>query len=167
MQKIIYKILWDALYAGICSLSVFWSGLFIPRRWFNPDNFWFSPRKWENEGKIYNKVFVSKWKAILPDMSKYARRLISKSLTNVETEDDVKSLILETCVAEAAHCALFILAFGMIVIWKDTVSVICAVCYAFGNVPYIIIQRYNRPRLKKMLKRMTRTREREARLCES
>lgn len=150
MRHIIY----NAIYGGICSLTVLIVGLLLPRRWFSPDSALFAERKWEDGGRIYNKLRVGKWKGRLPDMSKYIKGMIAKRLHGRETADDIGRLISETCVAEAAHLALMVLALGMIVIWRGVGGVICCVCYAAGNVPYIIIQRYNRPRLRRMQKRI-------------
>ena len=150
MRNIIY----DAIYGAICSLTVLIVGLLLPRRWFNPDSVLFAERKWENGGKVYNKLHINKWKSKLPDMSKYIAGMIAKRLQGKENADDIRLLISETCVAEVAHLALMALSLGMIVVWQDIGGVICWVCYAVGNVPYIIIQRYNRPRLVRMMKRM-------------
>ena len=150
MRNFIY----DIIYGGICSLTVLIVGLVLPRRWFNPDNKLFSERKWENGGRVYSKFHVNKWKRRLPDMSRYISSMIAKRLHHNETTDHIKRLIAETCVAEAAHFVLIILSLGMIVIWTSAGGVICCLCYAAGNVPYIIIQRYNRPRLVRMMKRM-------------
>ena len=148
------NIICDTIYGGICSVMVLVIGLILPRRWFNPDNRLFAERKWENGGRVYNKLHISKWKSKLPDMSRYITSMIAKRLQGKETTDDIKKLIAETCVAEAAHIILILLSLGMIVIWKSPGGVICCLCYAAGNVPYIIIQRYNRPRLVRMMKRL-------------
>ena len=150
MRNIIY----DAIYGLICSLVVLIVGLVMPRRWFDPDNRLFAERKWENGGRVYNRIYISKWKSKLPDMSKHINTMITKRLKGKETPDDIRALISETCVAEAAHIALMAMSLGMIAIWQDIGGVICCICYAVGNVPYIIIQRYNRPRLVKMMKRL-------------
>ena len=150
MRNIIY----DAVYGAICSLLVLIVGLVLPRRWFNPDSALFAERKWENGGRVYHRLHISKWKSKLPDMSRYIKSMIAKRLHGSETTDDIRRLIEETCVAEAAHLALMMLSLGMFWIWQDIGGAICCLCYAAGNVPYIIIQRYNRPRLGRMMKRL-------------
>ena len=150
MRNIIY----DAVYGAICSLTVLIIGLLLPRRWFSTNSALFAERKWENGGKVYNRLHINKWKSKLPDMSRYIKGMIAKRLRGSESADDIRRLIAETCVAEAAHLALIVLSLGMIWVWQDIGGVICCVCYAAGNVPYIIIQRYNRPRLVRMMKRM-------------
>lgn len=150
------KLLLNVIYGAICSLAVLIIGLFLPRRWFNPQSVLFREREWERGGRFYNKLYVGKWKSKLPDMSKHIKRLIAKRLTGSENAEDVRNLVAETCVAEAAHLALCVLSLGMVFIEKSVYGVMCAVIYSVGNVPYIIIQRYNRPRLMKMLNRIER-----------
>ncbi len=150
MRNIIY----DAAYGAVCSLAVLIIGLVLPRKWFNPESMLFAERKWENGGKIYNRLYVSKWKSKLPDMSKYIKQMLSKRIHGTETADDINRLIAETCVAEAAHYVLMALSVGMVIIWRDVGGLICCLCYAAGNIPYIIIQRYNRPRLARMMNRL-------------
>ncbi|MCD8391089.1 MAG: hypothetical protein LUD03_04530 [Firmicutes bacterium] len=128
----------------------------MPRSRVNPNIFWFSEKKWEKGCKIYNKTGVSRWKNSLPDMSKYVNRLLLKRLSGGETAGDIYALIIETCVAEAAHFCLILLSAGMVFNRCDLTNVLCALFYAAGNVPYVIIQRYNRPRLRKMYDRITR-----------
>ena len=57
----------------------------------------------------------------------------------------------ETCVAEFIHVLLSILGFGAVFIvggaWGWIISI---VYFLAGNLPYIIIQRYNRPRLLRL-----------------
>lgn len=142
----------NCIYGGICSIAVLIIGLILPRDWFDFSNKLFAERKWE--GGFYNKLYINKWKNKLPDMSKYIKLMIAKKLYGQESADDIRRLIEETCVAETAHIALIVLSLGMIAVWQSAGGVICCVLYALGNVPYIMIQRYNRPRLMKMMKRL-------------
>lgn len=63
-------------------------------------------------------------------------------------------MIQETCIAEWVHGLLIVLGFGCIWIWDGMGGWIISVLYALGNLPYILIQRYNRPRLVKLLRGM-------------
>ena len=60
-------------------------------------------------------------------------------------------MLQETCVAEFIHVLLSILGFGAVFIvggaWGWIISI---VYFLAGNLPYIIIQRYNRPRLLRL-----------------
>lgn len=150
------KFMYSTVYAAICSLAVFIIGLFVPRSWFDPSNCLFREKKWEQGGKVYNKIKISKWKSKLPDMSKYVKRLLSKRLNGNDSVEDITNLLKETCVAEVAHIVLCVLSLGMFLVWEGEGGAICCLLYAIGNIPYIMIQRYNRPRLMKMLNRLER-----------
>ncbi|MDD6485259.1 MAG: hypothetical protein PUF72_11940 [Clostridiales bacterium] len=145
------KFLWSCAYAGICSLTVLAVGVFIPRDIFNCRSWFFRERAWES--KLYVFLRVPKWKMRVPDMSIYVKRLMRKRLDNGMSADKMNALVAETCVAESAHVLLCFLALGMVLIWESSGGAVCTLLYAFGNIPYIIIQRYNRPRLMRTLEK--------------
>ncbi len=61
-------------------------------------------------------------------------------------------MIEETCVAEFTHFVLILLGFYALRLWPGTGgAVVTAIYILFGNLPFLIIQRYNRPRLQKLL----------------
>ncbi len=61
-------------------------------------------------------------------------------------------MIGETCVAEFTHFVLILLGFYALRLWPGTGgAVVTAIYILFGNLPFLIIQRYNRPRLQKLL----------------
>ena len=58
-------------------------------------------------------------------------------------------MIEETCVAEFTHFVLILLGFYALRLWPGTGgAVVTAIYILFGNLPFLIIQRYNRPRLQ-------------------
>ena len=61
-------------------------------------------------------------------------------------------MIEETCVAEFTHFVLILLGFYALRLWPGTGgAVVTAIYILFGNLPFLIIQRYSRPRLQKLL----------------
>ena len=67
-------------------------------------------------------------------------------------------LIAETCVAECVHFWLIILSLGIFVFWRGGWAVVfCLVYNLLGNLPFQIIQRYNRPRLRRLAEKRRRT----------
>ena len=56
----------------------------------------------------------------------------------------------ETCVAELVHDILAILTFGCVWIWPGWGLWLSIAYVLIGHLPYIVIQRYNRPRLARM-----------------
>ena len=63
-------------------------------------------------------------------------------------------MIQETCIAEWIHELLILIGFGCVFLWKGIGGWIVSLLYALGNLPYIIIQRYNRPKFIGLLKRL-------------
>ena len=59
-------------------------------------------------------------------------------------------LMQETCVAELVHDILAILTFGCVWIWPGWGLWLSIAYVLIGHLPYIVIQRYNRPRLARM-----------------
>ena len=134
----------------------------LPRKWFNAEKKPYAPWKIENGGRLYKTLRVHKWKDKLPDMSKISPMMVKKSITfSSASSEAVSKIVTETCVAEMIHDALILCAPGLYLIWPDPIGAVIAVVYALSNIPFIIIQRYNRPTLLKLAERL---KEREERL---
>lgn len=149
------------LYIPVVGLFSQFIGVKLPRRWFHPDRFPYASYKWENQGKIYNKLYVYKWKDILPDMSKISRRMVPKNIGPMRrTSQHVQRLVLETCVAELVHLVLFLMS--VIIYWINPTGLgaAIAIVYALTHIPFIIIQRYNRPTLVRLAERLKEREER-------
>ena len=59
----------------------------------------------------------------------------------------------ETCVAELTHALLCIAGLALLWLWPGTGGIVLFALYVLlGNIPFILIQRYNRPRLQKLLR---------------
>lgn len=129
-------------------------GPVLPRKWFKADRFPYRCYSWEKEGRIYRKLRVHKWKDRAPDMSKISRRMVRKNVKLSFTHSNVERLVAETCVAEMIHWVLIFLSPGIYQIWAEVEGFLIAVTYSLCNLPFIIIQRYNRPTLVKLAARL-------------
>ena len=49
-------------YLLIVGIAIFLIGRLFPRRWISADRFIFRSFAFEKEGKIYDKIKISKWK---------------------------------------------------------------------------------------------------------
>ena len=79
-----------------------------------------------------------------------------------ETFSDLPRMIQETCVAEMIHVLLSLTGLGCLVIWPGIGGVLVTAVYILlGNLPFILIQRYNRPRLQRLLALQRRKQERK------
>ncbi|MBC9824424.1 MULTISPECIES: glycosyl-4,4'-diaponeurosporenoate acyltransferase [Carnobacterium] len=134
------------------AISIF--TLHLPKHFFLTANFLYRTREWEAEGQFWQTHFnVKKYAKIIPEGSRilgsgfYKRRLKHKETTYLET------FILETKRAELTHW-LSILPSFLFFLWNPAWAGWVMVSYALlFNIPIIIVQRYNRPRLEKILAR--------------
>ncbi len=144
-----------ALYAAVLGVLSFTVGRIVPKRWFHSDRFPF--RCSEKEKKLYAALRVKDWQSKVPDMSRLFKRIMPAKRINADTLSDLPRMLEETCVAEATHGILSLLGLGCMRLWKGIGGVLFAAAYILlGNVPFIIIQRYNRPRLQKLMERRRR-----------
>ncbi len=144
-----------ALYAAVLGVLSFAVGRIVPKSWFHSDRFPF--RCSEKEKKLYAALRVKDWQSKVPDMSRLFKRIMPAKRINADTLSDLPRMLEETCVAEATHGILSLLGLGCMRLWKGIGGVLFAAAYILlGNVPFIIIQRYNRPRLQKLMERRRR-----------
>jgi len=116
------------------------------RRWL------FRTRRWEREGAIYHTLFrVRKWKASLPSGGTVLGGFSMKQVTSRE-RDYLEQWLAETCRAESTHW-MALTASVLFFLWNPPWLGFIMVFYAaVANFPCIIVQRYNRPRLIRMLR---------------
>ena len=142
------------LYLFLAGISFFFVGEALPRRWFHPDRRPFSCMKHEQNGKIYDHLHIRGWKDRVPDLSKLLPDMIPKRLRACESLSQMDRLIRETCVAELTHNVLIGAGLACLWIWPGRGGRIMSLLWAVGNVPFILIQRYNRPRLEHLAERL-------------
>ena len=148
------KLLQCAIYIAIIGIISNPAGNLLPRAWFHADRFPFPPFGWEHHGRIYEKLHIRAWKDRVPDMSKLVRSMVRKEVSSHPTAQSLERLIQETSVAEAVHWVLIVLSLAVLKIWKGLGGWVCYFLCILGNLPFIIIQRYNRPRLMRTLPRL-------------
>ena len=140
------------IYLAIIGTITFFVGRILPKSWFNYDCFPYKCFEWEDGGKIYDKIKIKKWQNKLPDMSKIFKKLMpAKKIVSIKHER-IELMIKETCIAEVAHLALMIMGFGCASIWEGKGGVVISIVYFIVNIPFVLIQRYNRPRLRRILR---------------
>ena len=158
MHPLIKSILVMAL-LGLASQVV---GFLLPRRIFHGDRPPFAPFGWEKNGKVYERLHIRRWKDHVPDMSRIIKNMVKKKLPAGSSSAHMDLLVQETCVAELIHALLIVAGLWLLRIWPGIGGRIVYLVYTLvGNLPFIIIQRYNRPRLVRLAEK---TRKREAAL---
>ena len=126
-------------------------GNWIPDKYFNADSFWYRTHRCENGSRFYEKVLrIKLWKRWLPDGAKAFKVGFAKGELKETDEAYLKAFIAETCRAEFVH-TIQILPFWVFGLWAPAFVIWIMLGYALmANLPCIIAQRYNRPRLKKL-----------------
>lgn len=157
MKEVLLNLISFVLTVGIIGILAHILGEKLPRARFDPEKFPYAPYAWEKEGKAYEKLCIAKWKDVLPDKSKFAfaqNKTVRKSVGRDASAAHFELLARETCVAEAVHWALLVISPVLLITMTGWMSIAAAVLYGLSNIPFIMIQRYNRPRLVRLYKRM-------------
>ena len=143
----------------ISGLIIFFIGRLIPRRFIKENKYPYKSFLVEKNGEIYNKINIKRWKTKLPDASVIVSKLFKKlkikfpykffpvKRINRYDKESINILIKESCIAETNHILAGIIGFGCTMIWKNIGGWIISILYFLWNVPFVLIQRYNRPRL--------------------
>ena len=121
----------------------------IPDAWFARNRRLFGLGPWEDQGRIYQRLFaVRRWKDRLPEAGSLFTGGVAKRYLNRTESVRLEVLVRETRRAELTHwlplplSTLFFLWNPLeVAIWMPLVALL-------GNSPFIIVQRYNRPRLE-------------------
>ena len=109
---------------------------------------WFQEKAFEKN--LYKKLNVRKWKKRLPTLNPQDFDLKNRS---------VEEIIQVTCQAEVVHEIIMPLSFVPVVfsIWFGSLGVFIitsCVSFLFDSI-FVIMQRYNRPRLTRLLKKVS------------
>lgn len=125
-------------------------GQALPRRWFHWEKWPWAAASFEQGGRFWRRLGVHRWKDKVPDMSRLMGDMVKKKL-QPQGRTDYVLLVQETCVAECVHFVLMLLAFGAFFFCRSGWIVFFVAIYILlGNLPFWIIQRYNRPRLVRL-----------------
>ena len=142
-----------ALYLLTLALLAHPVGQALPRRWFDGGRFPYACYKWEKQGKLYTRIGVDRWKTLVPDMSRLLPDMVKKELpgSGAVTAAQADTLVQETCRAEVVHTASCLLGLAFLRLWPGAGgAAVLAVWVLLANLPFMVIQRYNRPRLVRL-----------------
>ncbi len=138
----------------VMGLLCFFIGELMPRKNFDYRSFPYRAFGWERGGSIYLKLGINRWKDRVPDMSRYIPHTFRKKLNIMRSPDHIEGLIRETCVAELVHWVLVLLSSMFLALMPPVWNWASMLAYnLLGNLPFIAIQRYNRPRLIILMER--------------
>lgn len=107
---------------------------------------WYQSRAWEK--RLYEKLNVKRWKGAVPA---YDPHLFDR------TKNHWEEIVQASCQAELVHEMIILLSFAPVFfsIWFGAVMVfvITSVLAALFDMTFVMIQRYNRPRIIQLMER--------------
>jgi glycosyl-4,4'-diaponeurosporenoate acyltransferase len=126
----------------------------VPMRWMQRDSWLSRLRPFESDGRFYDRhLRIRRWKDLLPEAGDMFRGGFSKRRIRSRDDEHLLRFVAETRRAEYVHWAnamAGVLFLPFLPLWAGAVMV------AFGlvlHLPFVIIQRYNRARLVRTLRR--------------
>ncbi|PRR83794.1 hypothetical protein [Clostridium vincentii] len=149
-------VFWIILNFGIAFLM-----RLFPRSWFNAELDLYKEHYFEK--KLYKKLNVSKWKDKLPEAGGivgFSKKSLSKRLDI----SYVDRFIDESCIAEVGHILIGIVGYTSLLftfLLPNSMNyiyifIIFATIDFIIQMMFVVIQRYNRPRLINLRKSLTR-----------
>ncbi|MCI5072057.1 glycosyl-4,4'-diaponeurosporenoate acyltransferase [bacterium] len=135
----------------IIHMSVSWLITRLPLKYI-PNHTWiFNPLGFESHTWYRNYLLIHKWKDRLPDAAAWFEHGFAKAQLKSSEPSYLQRFAIETVRGELAHWLTMAFA-PIFYLWNPTWACIVMTCYALiANLPCILIQRYNRLRIKKVL----------------
>lgn len=160
--------LWRCVqYYVITGVIGFLAGRIVPKKWFSAKRFPFRSYPFERDGRCYDRFGIRHWQNKVPDMSKIFPWLMPPKKMTADFRERLPRMLQETCVAELVHILLSLTGLYGLWLWPGIGGAITTVLYiGLFHVPFIMIQRYNRPRLLRVYERLQPCTERSAAVCE-
>ena len=154
-----YVVLADAAVWAGWSTAVGYAAHRLPPAALHRDTVLTRPWRWENGGRTYEVVGIRRWKDRLPEAGAVFRGGVSKRSLRGSSDDDLWAFAAETRRAELVHWAVPAIT-PLFALWNPPWLFAAMVGYALvANVPCLVVQRYNRARLLRVLERRSAVRE--------
>jgi len=134
--------------------------LHLPDRFLSLHKAFFRSYAFEQDGLLYARLFkVRRWKHLLPDGGTiWKKRGYAKRHLSDFSELNLERFLIESCRAELTHW-LSIFPFWIFGFFMPAGAVPVMLLYALAvNAPCIIAQRYNRPRIERLLRKKAKIR---------
>jgi glycosyl-4,4'-diaponeurosporenoate acyltransferase len=131
------------------TVGVGWVAHRLPTDRFTRDSWLTRLRAVERDGRIYERRwYIKRWKDRLPEAGAFFAGGFSKRHAR---RHELERLLIETRRAETVHWVAMLLL-PVCAIWNPPAAMVIVVVYALGaNLPCVIVQRYNRARLTRIV----------------
>lgn len=125
----------------------------LPERYYQYNRWIYKERDWEKGGEFYQDKFkVRAWKKKLPELADFIKSIFPKKFIKEFNGEFIIKYLMESCKAEFTHwCIIFSTVIFLIF---DGITAFISMLFLaiILNIPFIIIQRYNRPRIISIMK---------------
>jgi len=152
---LIIFLLWPTFQLSASSLCVI-----IGDGSFSKESWLYRSKKWERDGELFNTLFkIRRWKRFLPDGASIIPGAFRKKHLGSFSEENLEKFLVESRRAELGHW-LAIIPFWVFGFFGPPIIILYMLIYALIiNLPCILAQRYNRPRIIKILEDKERMKE--------
>lgn len=148
VKKFLLNLILNLLTFFLLSVIVTILSLIVPDYVFTKKSWILKERKWEQKGEFYQKYFkVRLWKNHLPELGDFIRGIFPKKKIMEFSDEYLRKYLFESRKSELTHWCI-ILSSLLFILWNEPhEALLMFIIAAVINLPYIIIQRYNRPRI--------------------
>lgn len=149
---ILWIIILDFIAWFFFHMLISWLCLKIPDHWLHNNQTFFKSRSFERNGDLWQSLFhIKSWKKFLPDASFILKANYDKKELGQTNVENLEKFLIEINRAELTHWLAMLPAF-LFFIWNPLWAGFIMIAYAIlANLPFILTQRYNRPRLQRLL----------------
>lgn len=146
---------WNLFVVALWHIAFLVACMKLPDATFSPEKERYAAKTWEHGGRWYREnLKIQLWKDWVPQFIG-KEGFSKKHLTDVSI-DYLDQFILETCRGEWLHWKDCICAVVTLVINPPLVGFLFSFFILLGNLPFAIIQRYNRFRLQTLRRKRLR-----------
>jgi glycosyl-4,4'-diaponeurosporenoate acyltransferase len=146
-----WTVLLDVAVWGVWSASVGFATHQLPVRVLTRDGWLLRLRPSERDGRLYRALRIKRWKDRLPEAGALFAGGFSKRSVRGRDPAFLERFVIETRRAEITHWWVMV-AGPFFFLWNPPALAVVMVLYALGaNVPCLLVQRYNRARLLRVL----------------
>jgi glycosyl-4,4'-diaponeurosporenoate acyltransferase len=118
---------------------------------FSADSWLYRRREFERGGRLYERLGIKRWKDRLPEAGALFAGGFSKRSVRTRDREVLERFVIETRRAEWTHWTIMLMT-PAFVVWNPWWVEIAMVVYALAaNLPCLLVQRYNRARLARLL----------------
>ncbi|MFI8687327.1 glycosyl-4,4'-diaponeurosporenoate acyltransferase [Rossellomorea sp. NPDC077527] len=124
-------------------------------------SFIFRPQTYELDGPFYARLKIRKWKAYLPDAGGWFRSGMKKNQIGLSSDSGRETFLRELDRAELSHWLQMLPAPLFFIQNNGMLSWVMISYGIFFNLPLILVQRYNRIRILRVIKHSVSSKNQE------